>query len=148
MDMDMGAGPDPLTTAEGVAEFVVLAELSTALSERLVGWSTDGADPDSSAVMASLGARLAEHSTWWTERIAESVLLDGERTTASGSGRLAEVLGLLDVEGSDRTAAVVPVLERLMAYLGALTERLSPLGDAPARRTIRLVLADLEDRPR
>lgn len=148
MDMDMGAGPDPLTTAEGVAEFVVLAELSTALSERLVGWSTDGADPDSSAVMASLGARLAEHSTWWTERIAESVLLDGERTTASGSGRLAEVLGLLDVEGSDRTAAVVPVLERLMAYLGALTERLSPVGDAPARRTIRLVLADLEDRPR
>lgn len=146
--MDMGAGPDPLTTAEGVAEFVVLAELSTALSERLVGWSTDGADPDSSAVMASLGARLAEHSTWWTERIAESVLLDGERTTASGSGRLAEVLGLLDVEGSDRTAAVVPVLERLMAYLGALTERLSPVGDAPARRTIRLVLADLEDRPR
>ena len=144
----MGAGPDPLTTAEGVAEFVVLAELSTALSERLVGWSTDGADPDSSAVMASLGARLAEHSTWWTERIAESVLLDGERTTASGSGRLAEVLGLLDVEGSDRTAAVVPVLERLMAYLGALTERLSPVGDAPARRTIRLVLADLEDRPR
>lgn len=148
MDMDMGAGPDPLTTAEGVAEFVVLAELSTALSERLVGWSTDGADPDSSAVMASLGARLAEHSTWWTERIAESVLLDGARTTASGSGRLAEVLGLLDVEGSDRTAAVVPVLERLMAYLGALTERLSPVGDAPARRTIRLVLADLEDRPR
>ncbi len=150
MDMDMGAGYDPLTIAEGVAEFVVLAELSTALSERLVGWSTDGADPDSSAVMASLGARLAEHSTWWTERIAESVLLDGERTTASasGSGRLAEVLGLLDVEGSDRTAAVVPVLERLMAYLGALTERLSPVGDAPARRTIRLVLADLEDRPR
>ena len=76
------------------------------------------------------------------------MLLDGERTTASGSGRLAEVLGLLDVEGSDRTAAVVPVLERLMAYLGALTERLSPVGDAPARRTIRLVLADLEDRPR
>ena len=148
MDMDMRAGYDPLTIAEGVAEFVVLAELSTALSERLVGWSTDGADPDSSAVMASLGARLAEHSTWWTERIAESVLLDGERTTASGSGRLAEVLGLLDVEGSDRTAAVVPVLERLMAYLGALTERLSPVGDAPARRTIRLVLADLEDRPR
>ena len=148
MDMDMGAGSDPLTIAEGVAEFVVLAELSTALSERLVEWSTDGADPDSSAVMASLGARLAEHSTWWTERIAESVLLDGERTTASGSGRLAEVLGLLDVEGSDRTAAVVPVLERLMAYLGALTERLSPVGDAPARRTIRLVLADLEDRPR
>lgn len=148
MDMDVGAGSDPLTIAEGVAEFVVLAELSTALSERLVGWSTDGADPDSSAVMASLGARLAEHSTWWTERIAESVLLDGERTTASGSGRLAEVLGLLDVEGSDRTAAVVPVLERLMAYLGALTERLSPAGDAPARRTIRLVLADLEDRPR
>ena len=144
----MGAGSDPLTIAEGVAEFVVLAELSTALSERLVEWSTDGADPDSSAVMASLGARLAEHSTWWTERIAESVLLDGERTTASGSGRLAEVLGLLDVEGSDRTAAVVPVLERLMAYLGALTERLSPVGDAPARRTIRLVLADLEDRPR
>ena len=68
MDMDMGAGYDPLTIAEGVAEFVVLAELSTALSERLVGWSTDGADPDSSAVMASLGARLAEHSTWWTER--------------------------------------------------------------------------------
>ena len=148
MDMDMGAGSDPLTIAEGVAEFVVLAELSTALSERLVGWSTDGADPDSSAVMASLGSRLAEHSTWWTERIAESVLLDGERTTASGSGRLAEVLGLLDVEGSDRTAAVVPVLERLMAYLGALTKRLSPVGDAPARRTIRLVLADLEDRPR
>ena len=148
MDMDMGAGSDPLTIAEGVAEFVVLAELSTALSERLVGWSTDGADPDSSAVMASLGARLAEHPTWWTERIAESVLLDGERTTASGSGRLAEVLGLLDVEGSDRTAAVVPVLERLMAYLGALTKRLSPVGDAPARRTIRLVLADLEDRPR
>ena len=41
-----------------------------------------------------------------------------------------------------------PVLDRLVAYLVALAERLSPLGDAPALRTIRLVLADLEDRPR
>ena len=146
--MDMDAVPDPLTTTEGVAEFVVLAELSMALSERLDGWSTDGADPDSSAAMASLAARLGGHSAWWTERIPESVLLEGERAAASGSGRLAEVLGLLDVAASDRRAAVVPVLDRLVAYLGALAERLSPLGDAPARRTIRLVLADLEDRPR
>ncbi|MEO2155059.1 MAG: hypothetical protein ABGY30_00415, partial [Acidimicrobiales bacterium] len=84
--MDLHATPDPLTTAEGVAEFVVLAELSTALSERLGGWSTDGADSDSSATMASLAARLDEHSTWWTGRIPESVLLEGERTAASGSG--------------------------------------------------------------
>ena len=146
--MDLHATPDPLTTAEGVAEFVVLAELSTALSERLGGWSTDGADPDSSATMASLAARLDEHSTWWTGRIPESVLLEGERTAASGSGRLAEVLGLLDVAASDRRAAVEPVLDRLVAYLVALVECLSPLGDAPAIRTIRLVLADLEDRPR
>ena len=146
--MDLHATPDPLTTAEGVAEFVVLAELSTALSERLGGWSTDGADPDSSATMASLAARLDEHSTWWTGRIPESVLLEGERTAASGSGRLAEVLGLLDVAASDRRAAVEPVLDRLVADLVTLAERLSPLGDAPALRTIRLVLADLEDRPR
>ena len=146
--MDMDAVPEPLTTAEGVAEFVVLAELSTALSERLGEWSTDGADPDSSATMASLAARLDEHSTWWTGRIPESVLLEGERTAASGSGQLAEVLGLLDVAASDRRAAVEPVLDRLVAYLVALAERLSPLGDAPALRTIRLVLADLEDRPR
>ena len=146
--MALPATPDPLTTAEGVAEFVVLAELSTALSERLGGWSTDGAEPDSSATMASLAARLDEHSTWWTGRIPESVLLEGERTAASGSGRLAEVLGLLDVAASDRRAAVEPVLDRLVAYLVALAERLSPLGDAPALRTIRLVLADLEDRPR
>ena len=146
--MDLHATPDPLTIAEGVAEFVVLAELSTALSERLGEWSTDGADPDSSATMASLAARLDEHSTWWTGRIPESVLLEGERTAASESGQLAEVLGLLDVAASDRRAAVEPVLDRLVAYLVALAERLSPLGDAPALRTIRLVLADLEDRPR
>jgi hypothetical protein len=146
--MDLHATPDPLTTAEGVAEFVVLAELSTALSERLGGWSTDGADPDSSATMASLAARLDEHSTWWTGRIPESVLIEGERTAASGSGQLAEVFGILDVAASDRRAAVEPVLDRLVAYLVALAERLSPLGDAPALRTIRLVLADLEDRPR
>ena len=76
------------------------------------------------------------------------MLLEGERTAASGSGQLAEVLGLLDVAASDRRAAVEPVLDRLVAYLVALAERLSPLGDAPALRTIRLVLADLEDRPR
>jgi hypothetical protein len=146
--MDMEAVQDPLTTAEGVAEFVVLAELSRALSERLAGWSVDGAGPGSSATMASLASRLDEHSTWWTERIPESVLLEGERTAASGSGRLVEVLGLLDVPASDRNAAVVPVLDRLVAYLDALAERLSPLGDAPALRTIRLVLADLADRPR
>ena len=40
------------------------------------------------------------------------------------------------------------VLDCLLAYLGVLSERLSPVGDAPALRTIRLVLADLEDRPR
>jgi len=146
--MDVDAVPDPLTTAEGVTEFVVLAELSAALSERLGGWSTDGADPASSAIMASLAARLDEHSSWWTERIAESVLLEGERSAASGAGQLGEVLGLLDVAAADRSIAVAPVLDRLMAYLGALSERLAPIGDAPGLRTIRLVLADLDDRPR
>ena len=43
---------------------------------------------------------------------------------------------------------MAPVLDRLVAYLGVLSERLSPVGDAPALRTIRLVLADLKDRPR
>ena len=118
--MDMDAVPDPLTTAEGVAEFVVLAELSMALSERLDGWSTDGADPDSSATMASLAARLGGHSTWWTERIPESVLLEGERAAASGSGRLAEVLGLLDVAASDRSRTSTPTLVRSSRSAGAV----------------------------
>ena len=43
---------------------------------------------------------------------------------------------------------MVPVLDPLMVYLSVLSERLSPVGDAPALRTIRLVLADLKDRSR
>jgi len=115
---------------------------------RLAGWSSDGADPDTSATMASMAARLGEHAGWWMDRIPESVLLEGERTAASGAGRLTDILALLDVPPSDRRSAVAPVLDRLVAYLGVLSERLSPVGDAPALRTIRLVLADLEDRPR
>ena len=146
--MGEGRESNPVTTAEGAGEFIVLAELSTALSGRLAGWSTDGADPDTSATMASLAARLGEHSSWWMDRTPESVLLEGERAAASGAGRLTDILALLDVPPSDRRSAVAPVLDRLVAYLGILSERLSPVSDAPALRTIRLVLADLEDRPR
>ena len=146
--MGDGRESNPVTTAEGAGEFIVLAELSTALSSRLAGWSTDGADPDTSATMASLAARLGEHAGWWMDRTPESVLLEGEQAAASGAGRLTDILALLDVPPSDRRSAVAPVLDRLVAYLGVLSERLSPVGDAPALRTIRLVLADLEDRPR
>ena len=146
--MGDGRVSDPVTTVEGAGEFIVLAELSTALSGRLARWSTDGADPDTSATMASLAARLGAHAGWWMDRTPESVLLEGERTAASAAGRLTDILALLDVPPSDRRSAVAPVLDRLVAYLGVLSERLSPVGDAPALRTIRLVLADLEDRPR
>ena len=146
--MGDGRESNPVTTAEGAGEFIVLAEFSTALSGLLAGWSTDGADPDTSATMASLAARLGEHSSWWMDRTPESVLLEGEQAAASGAGRLTDILALLDVPPSDRRSAVAPVLDRLVAYLGVLSERLSPVGDAPALRTIRLVLADLEDRPR
>lgn len=146
--MGDGRESNPVTTAEGAGEFIVLAEFSTALSGLLAGWSTDGADPDTSATMASLAARLGEHADWWMDRTPESVLLEGEQAAASGAGRLTDILALLDVPPSDRRSAVAPVLDRLVAYLGVLSERLSPVGDAPALRTIRLVLADLEDRPR
>jgi len=146
--MGDGRVSDPVTTVEGAGEFIVLAELSTALSGRLAGWSSDGADPDTSATMASLAARLGEHAGWWMDRIPESVLLEGERTAASGAGQPTDILALLDVPPSDRRSAVAPVLDRLVAYLGVLSERLSPVGDAPALRTVRLVLADLEERPR
>ena len=146
--MGDGRESNPVTTAEGAGEFIVLAELSTALSGRLAGWSTDGADPDTSATMASLATRLGEHAGWWMDRTPESALLEGERTAASGAGQPTDILALLDVPPSDRRSAVAPVLDRLVAYLGVLSERLSPVGDAPALRTIRLVLADLEDRPR
>lgn len=138
----------PLTTEAGVHEFTQLAELSAALSGHLAAWSTDGADPASAGTMASLAARLDEHAGWWRDRIPESVLLEDARTEAAASPRLAEVLARLDVSPGDRSAAVVPILDGLVAHLVGLAGRLSPVGDAPARRVVRLVLADLEDRPR
>ncbi|MEE2957884.1 MAG: hypothetical protein VX488_02840 [Actinomycetota bacterium] len=137
-----------LTTEAGVHEFTQLAELSEALAGYLAAWSTDGADPASAGMMASLAARLAEHAGWWRDRIPESVLLDDARTEASGSPRLVEVLARLNVDPADRSVAIVPILDGLMAHLAGLAGRLSPVGDAPARRVVRLVLADLEDRPR
>ena len=107
--MGDGRVSDPVTTAEGAGEFIVLAELSTALSGRLAGWSTDGADPDTSSTMASLAARLGEHAGWWMDRTPESVLLEGERTAASGSGRLTDILALLDIPPSERRSAVALV---------------------------------------
>ena len=104
--MGDGRVSDPVTTAEGVGEFIVFAELSTALSSRLAGWSTDGADPDTSATMASLAARLGEHAGWWMDRTPEAALLEGERTAASGAGRLTDILALLDIPPSDRRSAV------------------------------------------
>jgi len=138
----------PLTTEAGVHELTQLAELSAVLSGHLAGWSTDGTDPASAGTMASLAARLSEHAGWWQDRIPESVLLEPARDEASGSSRLAEVLARLDVEPADRSAAVAPILDGLVAHLVGLADRLSPVGDAPARRVVRLVLADLEDRPR
>ncbi len=146
---DEQANPvDVLTTEAGVHEFTQLAELSAALSGRLATWSTDGADPASAGTMASLAARLEEHAGWWRDRIPESVLLEAARSEASDSPRLGEVLARLDVDPADRSAAVVPILDGLVVHLVGLAGRLSPVGDAPARRIVRLVLADLEDRPR
>jgi len=137
----------PLTTEGGAHEFTELAELCGALAATLGTWSTDGADPSSAGTMSSLSARLAEHAGWWRDRIPESVLLAEVRDEASDPDRLAAVLARLDVDPSDRVVAVVPVLDGLVAHLVGLAGRLSPVGDAPARRVVRLVLADLEDRP-
>ena len=137
-------GPVPLTTEGGAHEFTQLAELCEALAKRLGGWSTDGTDPSSAGTMSSLSARLAE---WWRDRIPESELLRGKCEEASDPTRLDAVLAMLDVAPPSRVAAVALVLNGLIAHLVGLTGRLSPVGDAPARRVVRLVLADLEDRP-
>jgi len=138
---------EALTVEEGVHEFTQLAELCDALATHLSGWSTDGADPASSGAMASLSTRLSEHAGWWRDRIPESVLLEEIRRDASGSSRLSDVLAHLDVNPPDRTAAVGPILDDLVTHLLGLAKRMSSIGDGPARRVVRLVLADLEDRP-
>lgn len=137
----------PLTVEGGAHEFTQLAELCEALAGLLDGWATDGADPSSAGVVSSLSARLAEHAGWWRDRIPESALLAEARDEASDPDRLAAVLAMLEVDPADRVAAVAPVLDGLVAHLVGLGGRLSPVGDGPARRVMRLVLADLEDRP-
>ena len=97
--------------------------------------------------MSSLSARLAEHAEWWRDRVPESELLQGTREEASDPARLDAVLAMLDVAPPSRVAAVSQVLNGLIAHLVGLAGCLSPVGDAPARRVVRLVLADLEDRP-
>ena len=140
-------GPVPLTTEGGAYEFTQLAELCEVLARRLGDWSTDGTDPSSAGTMSSLSARLAEHAEWWRDRIPESELLRGKCEEASDPTRLDAVLARLDVAPPSRVAAVALVLNGLIAHLTGLAGRLSPVGDAPARRVVRLVLADLEDRP-
>ena len=140
-------GSVPLTTEGGAHEFTQLAELCEALARRLGDWSTDGTDPSSAGTMSSLSARLAEHAEWWRDRIPESELLQGTREEASDPTRLDAVLAMLDVAPPSRVAAVSQVLNGLIAHLVGLAGRLSPVGDAPACRVVRLVLADLEDRP-
>lgn len=144
---DSGEAPDFFTIEAGVNEFTQLAELSEALASRLGGWATDGADPASSAIMGSLSVCLTEHSDWWRAQIPESVLLQDARSAAAGSPRLSEVLARMEVRPPDRRAAVVPILDKLVVHLEALAGRMSPVGDGPALRVVRLVLADLEDRP-
>ena len=146
-DAPLHEGPTPLTTAGGTHEFTQLAELCEELAGQLGDWSTDGADSASAAMMASLSARLLEHAGWWRDQVPESVLLAEARDRASDPVRLTAVLAMLDVAPSARTAAVAPVLDGVVAHLVGLAGRLSPVGDAPARRVLRLVLADLEDRP-
>ena len=147
-DAPLHEGPTSLTTEGGTSEFTQLADLCEALAGQLGDWSTDGADIASSATMASLSARLTEHAGWWRDQVPESVLLAEARDAASNPVRLTAVLAMLDVAPSARMAAVVPVLDGVVAHLVGLADRLSPVGDAPARRVLRLVLADLADRPR
>ena len=97
--------------------------------------------------MSSLSARLTDHAEWWQDQIAESELLEGICEEASDPTRLDAVLAMLDVAPPSRVAAVALVLDGLIAHLVGLAGRLSSVGDAPARRVVRLVLADLEDRP-
>ncbi len=110
-------------------------------------WSTDGTDPSSAGTMSSLSARLTDHAEWWQDQIAESELLEGTREEASDRTRLDAVLAMFDVAPLGRVAVVALVLNGLIAHLVGLAARLSPVGDALARRVVRLVLADLEDRP-
>ena len=147
-DAPLNEGPTPLTTEGGAHEFTQLVDLCEALAGQLGDWSTDGADSASAATMASLSARLTEHAGWWRDQVPESVLLAEARDAASDPVRLTAVLAMLDVAPSARMAAVVPVLDGVVAHLVGLADRLSPVGDAPGRRVLRLVLADLEDRPR
>ena len=140
-------GSVPLTTEGGAHEFTQLAELCEALARRLGDWSTAGTDPSAAGTMSALSARLAEHAEWWRDRGPESELLQGTREEASDPARLDAVLAMLDVAPPSRVAAVSQVLNGLIAHLVGLAGCLSPVGDAPARRVVRLVLADLEDRP-
>jgi hypothetical protein len=136
---------DRLTTERGVHEFTQLAELCERLAGRLGGWSTDGADPSSAGMMSSLAARLTEHAGWWRNLIPESVLLTQARDEASDPARLDAVLSMLDVTPSDRKVALASVLAGLASHLVGLFEQLVPVCDAPTRRVIKLVLADLDD---
>ena len=136
------------TAAEGARRWSGLAWLGAALFERLGAWSTDGADPSSAAALASLGRRLGEHVAWWQDLVPDSVLLAGDVHDGPVHPGVADLVAALDgVPAADRLSVAGAVADGLAADLERLAGDLDAVADAPARRVVRLVLADLEDRP-
>jgi|GEM_PF-225470 hypothetical protein len=146
--MSVDPDPTPVTAAEGARTWSGLAWFCAALFERFGAWSNDGADPSSARELASLSRRLGEHVAWWQGLVPDSLLLADEVLDGPvdpGVAMLVEALAAVPPGG--RLAAAAAVADVLDADLALLAGRLGTVGDAPARRIIRLVRADLEDRP-
>ena len=136
------------TAAEGARRWSGLAWLGAALFERLGAWSADGADPSSAPALASLGRRLGEHVALWQDLVPDSVLLAGDVHDGPVHPGVADLVAALDgVPAADRLSVAGAVADGLAADLERLAGDLDAVADAPARRVVRLVLADLEDRP-
>ncbi len=136
------------TAADAARILGGLAWLGDDLFARFGRWSADGLDAVSAPQLASLSRRLGEHAAWWRAQIPESVLLAADVQDGPVNSGVAELVAAFDgVDPADRLIVAAAVVEALTADLTILAGRLNPVGDAAVARTLRLVLADLIDRP-
>lgn len=146
--MTVAGAPGHLGIVELAARCASMAELHLEWFRRLGGWVVDTADGRRQRLFAEACHRHAWHAELWAAR---APALDGVVAAPDRPPAPSPPSDQRDHQRDDRgtaegrAAAYAAALERMLAELGQLTDRVDPRLDPATVRTAALVRTDLVD---
>lgn len=121
--------------------------LERQLYEVVGAWASDAPEPAATVAFAVQAERHAQRAGDWYERLPELRELPAAELVvpASGSVALVDALGVLTTTAERLAALVDVVLPALGAAYDAVLAQLSPVADGPTMRSLRRMVAELDE---